>query len=84
VWSHETVPSPDDDKVGQRLAVALSCAGFWYLATGLSSMWWLQYGLFVLLSLLACMEKLCSIMNLVAVERDWVRWFLDARKDADL
>ena len=28
---------------------------------------------FALLTVLACVEKLCAIMNLVAVERDWVR-----------
>jgi solute carrier family 40 (iron-regulated transporter), member 1 len=26
----------------------------------------------VLVVLLACIEKLCSIMNMVAVEKDWV------------
>lgn len=26
----------------------------------------------VLLSFLACIEKLCSIMNMVSVEKDWV------------
>lgn len=27
-----------------------------------------------MLSVLACIEKLASIMNLVAVEKDWVRF----------
>jgi len=31
----------------------------------------------VLLALLACIEKLCSIMNLVSVEKDWVQWLLN-------
>lgn len=26
-----------------------------------------------MLVLLACVEKLCSVMNFVAVEKDWVR-----------
>ena len=29
-------------------------------------------GMFALVVLFACVEKLCSIMNLVAVEKDWV------------
>lgn len=32
----------------------------------------LVLGLFVILIMLACVEKLCATMNLVAVERDWV------------
>ena len=32
-------------------------------------------GMFALLVVFACVEKLCSIMNLVAVEKDWVRYF---------
>ncbi|KMU79104.1 hypothetical protein CISG_07270 [Coccidioides immitis RMSCC 3703] len=56
----------------QRIAVAASCVVFWILATeeisgGASKSW-----LLVLLTVLACVEKLCSIMNLISVERDWV------------
>jgi iron-regulated transporter 1 len=29
-------------------------------------------GFLVLLAFLACAEKLCAIMNLVSIERDWV------------
>ena len=36
-----------------------------------------ETGMLVLLSFLACIEKLCSIMNLVSVEKDWVSWFQD-------
>ncbi|KAI5865673.1 Ferroporti-1 [Durotheca rogersii] len=58
--------------VFQRLVVAVSCAVFYVMAvqTGLDGR--TKTGMLVLLSLLACVEKLCSIMNLVSVERDWV------------
>lgn len=39
-------------------------------------------GLFVVLVALACVEKLCSIMNLVAVERDWVVAMTEDNEDA--
>ncbi|EXJ90517.1 hypothetical protein A1O1_03620 [Capronia coronata CBS 617.96] len=59
--------------IGQRLGVAASCLTFALLFK------WKQTlpSLFVMLLLgilvlLACMEKLGSIMNTVAVERDWV------------
>lgn len=58
--------------VFQRLAVAASCVVFWLLATGRTvpefRLWLLG-----LLSLFACVEKLCDIMNTISVERDWVR-----------
>jgi solute carrier family 40 (iron-regulated transporter), member 1 len=60
--------------VGQRLAVASSCSVFWILsmmqrsiAPGTTS------SLLGVLAILACIEKLCFIMNTVSVERDWVR-----------
>ena len=62
--------------VGQRVAVALSCGLFWVLEqkkgdeAGLPAE--ARRGVFALVVLLACIEKLCSIMNLVSVERDWV------------
>jgi iron-regulated transporter 1 len=31
-------------------------------------------GLLALLAIFGCVEKLCAIMNLVSVERDWVCW----------
>lgn len=31
-----------------------------------------KMGLLALLALLACIEKLCAIMNMVSIERDWV------------
>lgn len=59
------------DAVIQRLAVAASCVVFWLLATGrmLSD---LELWLLGVLSLFACVEKLCDIMNTISVERDWV------------
>ena len=58
--------------VGQRMAVILSCLGFWALSTGISGFSSLRPLLIALLAVLACVEKLCSIMNLIAIERDWV------------
>ena len=58
--------------VEQRLAVAASCGIFWFLheRQGLGSKQ--RTGLFAVSVVLACVEKLSSVMNLVAVERDWV------------
>ncbi|PFH49799.1 hypothetical protein AMATHDRAFT_146811 [Amanita thiersii Skay4041] len=56
----------------QRVSVALSCVVFWYMLADGSSTEYLKPYLLVLLALLACVEKLFSIMNTVSVERDWV------------
>ncbi|KAH6628179.1 Ferroporti-1 [Chaetomium tenue] len=56
----------------QRLAVAASCAIFYMLVIGLPLGRGGRTGMLVLLSFLACIEKLCSILNLVSVEKDWV------------
>ncbi|KAI9782194.1 MAG: hypothetical protein M1839_005308 [Geoglossum umbratile] len=56
----------------QRLVVAGSCVVFYILAIDLPLAHGAKTGLLVLLALLACVEKLCAIMNLVSVERDWV------------
>ena len=48
-----------------------SCVGFWVLGTRIlqeSAKW----SIFGVLILLACVEKPCSVLNMVAVERDWV------------
>ncbi|RYP08038.1 hypothetical protein DL765_008932 [Monosporascus sp. GIB2] len=59
--------------VGQRLAVAASCGLFWVLELqGDNIKGQLKTGLFGLTVILACAEKLCSVLNLVSVERDWV------------
>ncbi|EYE91293.1 uncharacterized protein EURHEDRAFT_416541 [Aspergillus ruber CBS 135680] len=57
--------------VFQRLAVAASCVVFWLLATE-RTVPDLKLWLLGLLSLFACVEKLCDIMNTISVERDWV------------
>ncbi|KAK4172372.1 Ferroporti-1 [Triangularia setosa] len=56
----------------QRLVVSSSCLIFYALARGLLSSVHAKTGVLALAALLACVEKLCAIMNLVAVERDWV------------
>jgi iron-regulated transporter 1 len=52
--------------------VAGSCVIFYSLAVGLPLGNGGETGMLVLLCFLACIEKLSSIMNLVAVEKDWV------------
>ncbi|OBT72440.1 hypothetical protein VF21_08246 [Pseudogymnoascus sp. 05NY08] len=56
----------------QRLSVAGSCVAFYILAIGSPRAHGAETGLLVLLAVLACVEKLCAIMNMVSVERDWV------------
>lgn len=67
--------------VGGRVAVVGSCIILLLLEklktgrgdeTGLWRGTLVTPGLFVVLTTLACVEKLCATMNLVAVERDWV------------
>ncbi|KAF2139465.1 uncharacterized protein K452DRAFT_275786 [Aplosporella prunicola CBS 121167] len=56
----------------QRLVVAGSCVIFWFLA---GDWQWVRTSMpFILavLVVLACIEKLCAILNMVSVERDWV------------
>ena len=69
--------------VGQRVAVAGSCGIFWALEKGqdgvLRAGREAQKGLFAAVVLLGCLEKLCSVMNIVAVERDWVSKGLSLR-----
>ncbi|CAG7947768.1 unnamed protein product [Penicillium salamii] len=56
----------------QRLAVAASCAIFYLLKVKFQVARELNYSLLTALAFLACIEKLCSVMNMVSVERDWV------------
>ena len=58
--------------IGQRAAVILSCHGFWALSVDVWNFPGFRPSLIAILALLACAEKLCSIMNLIAIERDWV------------
>lgn len=55
--------------------VAASCIIFYLLATNVSLLPVGKMEMLALLAFLACIEKLCSIMNMVAVEKDWVRVF---------
>jgi solute carrier family 40 (iron-regulated transporter), member 1 len=66
LWKFD--PSP----VLQRLAVAGSCVLFYVLAIRLNMPGGSKVALLALLAIFACVEKLCAIMNLVSVERDWV------------
>lgn len=59
--------------LGQRLAVASSCAAFFCLLLLRNDpLQVVSVALFTSVILLACIEKLCTIMNTIAVERDWV------------
>ncbi|KAG7149661.1 Solute carrier family 40 member 1 like protein [Verticillium longisporum] len=65
----------------QRIAVAISCAAFYVLVLGLPLGRAGEAGVLVILSLFACVEKICSIMNMVAVEKDWVVVVADGDQD---
>lgn len=58
--------------IGQRAAVILSCLCFGALSTNVWDFHAFRPLVVSMLILLACVEKLCSIMNLIAIERDWV------------
>ena len=60
--------------VGERLATAAPCLLLLALTRQRnSSVSWLASGLFAAVIILAGAEKLCSVMNSVAVTKDWVR-----------
>lgn len=56
------------------MATATSCVLLWLISNvvNLHQSTVISYSLLAVLSLLACVEKLCSIMNTISVERDWV------------
>ena len=58
--------------VGQRCAVIVSCLLFWVMFAVGSEHAFRNGLLLTVLCVLACVEKLCTIMNLIAMERDWV------------
>lgn len=58
--------------VVQRLVVAASCVIFYLLTIRVPFGPRGKAGILVLLAFLTCVEKLCSIMNLVSVDKDWV------------
>lgn len=59
------------DPVWQRIPVAVSCGCFIALLRFAGSKG-LSLILFVVVDLMACIEKLAATANTVAVERDWV------------
>lgn len=60
--------------VGQRVPVAASCALLLVLELKGSELGYRKdNGIFAVIVLLAVVEKLCSTMNTISVERDWVR-----------
>ena len=59
--------------LGQRVAVISSCGLFYLLKQQPGMQGQQRKGVFAVVVLLACLEKLCAVMNLVSVERDWVR-----------
>ncbi|KAG7005231.1 hypothetical protein G7Y79_00021g050980 [Physcia stellaris] len=58
--------------VVQRVAVIASCLLFWVMSTNNIRLAWFKPVLFGVVCVFACAEKICAVMNLVAVERDWV------------
>lgn len=58
--------------VVQRIVVAASCVLFYTLTIDLPLGRGGKTGMLVALSFMACIEKLCSIMNLISIEKDWV------------
>ncbi|CAJ0549605.1 Ff.00g032180.m01.CDS01 [Fusarium sp. VM40] len=58
--------------MSQRLSVAVCCVIFFVLGKVQAVSRELRIGLLAVLILMACIEKLAAIMNLVSVERDWV------------
>ncbi|KAH0436643.1 iron-regulated transporter [Colletotrichum camelliae] len=58
--------------VFQRLVVAASCVVLYLMKIKLLSGQSVDIGFLILTSFFACIEKLCSIMNQVSVEKDWV------------
>lgn len=58
--------------LGQRIPVATSCALFWIILWKSGIAQRTTYGLFAVIVMLGCIEKLSSGVNLVSVERDWI------------
>jgi iron-regulated transporter 1 len=58
--------------VGQRLAVAASCCALIALLHFEQLRSNASYAILALLTVLACVEKVCSVLNTISVERDFV------------
>ncbi|KAH7160782.1 hypothetical protein EDB81DRAFT_839257 [Dactylonectria macrodidyma] len=56
----------------QRASVAASCIVFFVLGRAQHTAQALRASLLALLAVMACVEKLAAMMNVVAVERDWL------------
>ncbi|PTB51695.1 hypothetical protein M431DRAFT_484660 [Trichoderma harzianum CBS 226.95] len=68
--------------VFQRIVVAASCAVFYVLAADIPLTPGVRAGLLAVVTFFACVEKLCSILNLVSVEKDWVVVVSERNPDA--
>ncbi|KAJ4858403.1 ferroportin1 (FPN1) domain-containing protein [Trichoderma breve] len=68
--------------VFQRIVVAASCAVFYVLAADIPLTSSIRAGLLAIVTFFACVEKLCSILNLVSVEKDWVVVVSERNPDA--
>ena len=68
--------------VGQRLVVAISCAVF-FIAIRVALDQRSASIILGAVSLLACIEKLCSNLNMVSVEKDWVCYVFQVRLGKD-
>lgn len=71
---HRLADSTDEhcDQVLGRIAVVLSAIGFWGLYKHQKLARSTSRGIFAVLIVISCLEKLASVLNLVSVERDWV------------
>ncbi|KAL1306798.1 hypothetical protein AAFC00_005457 [Neodothiora populina] len=58
--------------IGQRIATALSCTLLWFMSLPDHLSTSLTVISLTILSVLACIEKLSSLMNTISIERDWV------------
>ncbi|CAM1511894.1 Fc.00g094070.m01.CDS01 [Cosmosporella sp. VM-42] len=67
--------------IGERTAIAISCAIFLILEKHQDDSSWLNHSLFSVIVVLAGVEKLCSIMNSVSVTRDWVVEITEGHED---
>ncbi|OHF03987.1 iron transporter [Colletotrichum orchidophilum] len=66
------IDNNDRLKVVRASIVSVSCILFYALFIGLPLGGYGRPGLLALLSIMACVEKLYSIVNMVSVEKDWV------------
>lgn len=58
--------------LGQRVSVIASCGLLYLLKQQVNMQGQQRTRVFAVVVLFACLEKVCSVINLVSVERDWV------------